>query len=453
MAKRQHIILHKRRRHAGTLAFFTLVPVADLAGAVLTVLYGASVGAWLLTVAKWLLVSTGDFLQHDVLTILVLIFILFFLGIAVGVKEAESKAIAVGLTLFIAAIWGILRLGFKLQWDTPLLSALPNLHQFAFNFPGLVPFLAQPNRATGVVWLGIYALIHLVEKEDQEHTPVVTPRPGLDTSRRSATAIGRLADVAAGVPAAAVEGTLARNEPEAQQAVPTSMIALNEIDLNEDKWRILTTCIQFYQEALTRLYPNPFPRVKAPPRKRMRYISQQDDHQVTWHGRTLVFAESLFDPINENRLLTLLARRLWECNSPDRWLRLVMCAYPKLGCLAIPLTLFGEFMILPIMVRWLLNWRDWRADRVLAADRFAWSCGQGERLLHQIAQWIDAGLEEPDPYLPRYAERRGHLEGLVKSEQTQMVNQGLTPAYPLRGMQAAPFAPTLPTGQAKQQRA
>ena len=116
MAKRQHIILHKRRRHAGTLAFFTLVPVADLAGAVLTFLYGASVGAWLLTVAKWLLVSTGDFLQHGVLTILVLIFILFFLGIAVGVKEAQSKAIAVGLTLLITAIWGILRLGFMLQW-------------------------------------------------------------------------------------------------------------------------------------------------------------------------------------------------------------------------------------------------------------------------------------------------------------------------------------------------
>ena len=141
---------------------------------------------------------------------------------------------------------------------------------------------------------------------------------------------------------------------------------------------------------------------------------------------------SLLDPINENRLLTMLARRLWECNSPDRWLRLVMCAYPKLGCLAIPLTLLGQFMILPAAAKRLLNWRDWRADRVLAADRFAWSSGQGERLLHQIAQWIDAGLEEPDPYLPRYAERRGHLEGLVRSEQTQMVNQGLTPAYPLR---------------------
>ena len=132
MAKRQRIILHKRRRHAGTLAFFTLVPVADLVGAVLTYLYGASVGL-AVDSRQVAAVSTGDFLQHDVLTILVLIFILIFLGIAVGVKEAENKAIAIGLTLFITAIWGILRLGFKLQWDTPLLAHFPNLHQFAFN--------------------------------------------------------------------------------------------------------------------------------------------------------------------------------------------------------------------------------------------------------------------------------------------------------------------------------
>lgn len=457
MAKRQRIILHKRRQHAGTLAFFTLVPAADLAGGVLTYLYGASVGAWLLTVAKWLLVGIGIFLQHDFLTILASIFVLTFIGIAGKVRDLESKAIAVGLAIAVAGLWCLLRLVFKIEWDTPLLSALPDARQVAFGLTGPAPFLAQPNRATGVVWLVVYALIHLVEMEDQEQTPVVTPRPGPESARRSTTAMDRLLDIAsaaaAGMPPAVVEGTLTRKEPEAQPAAPTSTIALNEIDLNEDKWRILTTCLQFYAEALTRLSPNPFPRLKAPPRKRMRYISQQDDQQITWHGRTLVFAESLFDPLNEHRLLTILARRLWECNSPDRGLRRVMRAYPPLGCLSIPLTLFGEFMILPVAVRWLLNWRDWRADRVLAADRFAWACGQGERLLHQLYQWINAGLEEPDPYLPRYAERRGHLEGLLQGEQTEMVKQGLTPAYPLRGMPAAPSAPTLPSGRTKQQRA
>jgi hypothetical protein len=433
--QQQRIIFSDRDPHAGTLAFFVLMPLADLAGAALTFLYGASVGAWLLTIIKWALMHMGDFLQHGFLTILAIIFALICLIIALAAEEIANKVIAVCLALAIAGIWCILRLGFKIEWNTPLLSALPNLHQFVTNFPTPALFLALPNWITGAVWLAVYALMHFAGREDLEQVPIVIPRPNRVSDAQAApapTVMNHLLEVAgpgvsgyAPAPAVVEAGLSARrDEPQAQQRQTThpatSTITLNEFDPSEDKWRILTTCVQIYEEALTRLYPPPFAKLKVPPIKRMRYTSQYDDQQVTWHGRTLVFAASLFEPIYEDRLLAQFARCLWECNSPDRWLRMVMSAYPKLGWSGLPLTLFGECMVLPVVARGLLNWRDWRAERVLTADRCAWACGQGERLLHQINLWIAAGLEEPDPHLPRYAERRGHLEGLLRDEERQM---------------------------------
>jgi hypothetical protein len=94
-------------------------------------------------------------------------------------------------------------------------------------------------------------------------------------------------------------------------------------------------------------------------------------------------------------------------------------------------------MWIPATITWALNSQGWRADRELAKDRFAWACGAGETLLHQIRQWIAAGLEEPDPHLPRYIERQGQLEALLKHEHSQMAEQDLTPAHPLVGQPAA----------------
>ncbi len=456
--QQQRIVFSDRGPHAGALAFFILIPVADLVGAILTYLYGASIGAWLLTVFWWAVVGIGDWLQHHFLTILAICFFLLFMWIAFKVKSFENKVLAVLLALVVAGLWCLLHLLFKIEWNTPLLSALPDFHQYTFSFPAIGLFFAQPNWAMGVVWVIVYAFLHFGWRQDLEQTPIVVTRP----TRVKDPVDGHVttvldyawkvsAPVIAGCVPSVVEGKL---EPrDAPPWTTTNTITLNEFDALEDKWRILTTCVQFYQEALTRLYPPPFRRLNVPPRKRMRYISQQDDQQVTWHGGSLVFAESLFQPIHEDRLLVQFARRLWECNSPDRRLRRFMSAYPKFGWAAFLLAMFGQGLIVPIATRWLLNWRDWRAERVLTADRFVWACGQGERLLHQINQWIDAGLEEPDPYLPRYAERRGHLEGLLRGEQTEMVKQGLTPEYPLDGMQAAPPSATLPTGRTKQQRA
>jgi hypothetical protein len=457
--QQQRIIFSDRGQHAGTLAFFVLVPLADLVGAALTYLYGTTIGTWLFSVVWWAIVGIGDGLQHHFLEIIAILIFGLLMWVAFKVKSLENKVIAVLLSFVVVGVWCLLHLLFKIEWNTPLLSALPDLHQFTFNFPDIRLFFAQPNWGMGVIWVMVYPFLHFGWRQDVEQTPIVVRRPAQvkdAADGRAKTVLVRTWEVAAPVLAgyvpSEVEGKL-----EPRDALPgtkmTNTITLNTFDALEDKWRILTTCVQFYQEALTRLYPPPFRRLKVPPRKRMRYISQQDDQQVTWHGGTLVFAESLFQPIHEDRLLVQFARRLWECNSPDRRLRGFMSAYPKFGWAALLLALFGQGLIVPVAARGLLNWRDWRADRVLAADRFVWACGQGERLLHQLYQWIDAGLEEPDPYLPRYAERRGHLEGLLRGEQTEMVRQGLTPAYPLDSMQATSSAAPLPTGRTKQQQA
>lgn len=430
--QQQRIIYSDRGPHAGTLAFFVLVPIADLVGAALTVFYGSTIGTWLLTVAWWVIVGTGDWLQHSFLTILAICFVVILICIALRVRDFENKVIAVLVALVVAGVWAVLRLVFKIEWQTPLLSALPDLHQFTFSFPAIGLFFARPSWAIGGIWVVVYAFLHFGWREDLEQTPGVVMRPRSVSNAadgRVTTIMDGMWEVAApaisGYVPTAVEGKMVpRDAPAAQLNAPssaTTTITLNKFAAAEDKRHILTSCVQMYQEALTRLYPNPFPRLKVPPLKRMRYISQQDDQQVTWYEwHTLVFAESLFQPLYEDRLLVQFARRLWECNSPDRRLRRFMSAYPTSGWSIFFLTLFGQGVLLPVVAKGMLNWRDWRAERVLMADRFAWACGQGERLLHQINQWIAAGLEEPDDTLPRYAERRGHLEGLLSDEEWQV---------------------------------
>src|SRR5262249_5246829 len=152
--------------------------------------------------------------------------------------------------------------------------------------------------------------------------------------------------------------------------------------VGEDKWDILVACIRRYEEALTRLRPAPFARLKIPPLRRLRHVSS--GYQVIWHGLKLVLTEKLLDPANDRRLETGLARALWDYNSPDLWTRLVLSYYPEsAGCLSPIGTFFGVFIWLPSLVKEILGWHDWRADRELAKDRFAWACGAGETLLHQ----------------------------------------------------------------------
>jgi hypothetical protein len=427
----------QRHRHAGTLAFFILVLAADLGACVLAYLFGATIGAWLLKVALWAIVNPVAYLHHDLTAVIFLLLLIPF-GLAILILlagEVKEQLTGCLLGLVLVGLWCLLHFGFHVQG----ISFVPDLDRFTFAITGPQPYLAAPNVITGLLWLGIHLLLHL---GNDEAAPVPAPAtaptsaptaPGQDELFRNLARASFQATQ--GLPASGVvESTLAKApEPEAQTEEQT--VYLNPLEVGEDKWDVLGGCIAFYEEHLTRLYPLPVSRLKVPPRKRISYVSK--GNQVIWHGNKLVLTESLLDPVHENRLLTGLARALWDCNSPDLWTRLFLAMYPDApGCLFIPGSLFGVFIWLPSTVKWALNYQDWRADRELAKDRFAWMCGAGETLLHQIRQWIAAGLEEPDPHLPRLVERQGQLEALLKAEHSQMLAQDLTPAQPLLGQEA-----------------
>jgi hypothetical protein len=434
----------QRRRHAGTLAFFVLVLAADIGACVLAYLYGATIGAWLLKVALWAIVNPVASLHYDLTTVIFLL-LLIPVGLAALVLFAgEGKDQLAGglLLLILVGLWCLLHFGFHVQG----ISFVPNLDRFTFAVTDPQPYLAAPNMWTGLVWLAVHLLLHGGSDETEQQVPAPAKVPTTATSASGQDELFRnLArasfQAAQGLPPSGiVESTLAKAPaPEAKAEEQT--VYLNPLEVGEDKWDVLVGCIAFYEEHLTRLSPPPVSRLKVPPRKRIYYVSQ--GNQVIWHGHQLVLTESLLDPAHENRLLTGLARALWDCNSPDLWTRLFLSMYPDApGCVIPPASLLGLFIWLPSTVKWALRYQDWRADRELAKDRFAWMCGAGETLLHQIRQWIAAGLEEPDPHLPRLVERQGQLEALLKAEHRQMLAQDLTPAQPLFG-QEAPSAPKL----------
>jgi hypothetical protein len=392
----------ERGPHAGTLAFLVLVPLADVIAALLASFYGATAGAWLVTFLAWCMVGLVAHLHSDLTATIFLILLIPF-GLTVLLAEkGDNKAAGCLLSLPLVGLWLLLHFLFHIQGN----SFIPNVDRFLFAFPNLRSFFTQLYPLGGLTWLVLHLLLHIgndtpaaasVQARAEQPAPPPQEKPPAQRTRAAAQAPGAQ-------PPPVVESTLASNSPKASPEEQTEY--LNPLSVGEDKWDILVACIGRYEEALTRLRPPPFSRLKVPPRRRLRYVSS--GYQVIWHGRTLVLTGPLLDPTNDRRLETGLARALWDYHSPDLWTRLVLSMYPDApGCLAIPMSLLGVFMWIPATVKWALNYQDWRADRELAKVRFAWACGAGETLLHQTRQSIAAGREEPDPHLPAMLSGRG----------------------------------------------
>ena len=435
----------RRRRHAGTLAFVILVLAADIAASILAYLFGSTLGAWLLKMVLGILIDAIAYLHHDLTTVIFLL-LLIPVGFAALVLFAEDdikEQLTGGLLLLVlAGLWAILHFGFHVQG----ISFVPDLDRFTFALTGPQPFLAAPNRWTGLLWLAFHLWLHVGSEPTSVGPPAkaptaAPPAPQPDQLFRDLARVSFQA--AQGLPAPGViESTLASKEPAAEEQT----VYLNPLTVGEEKWEVLVGCIAYYEEHLTRLFPAPVSHLKVPPRSRMFHV--KEGNQVIWHWHQLVLGDFLLDPANERRLLTGLARALWDCNSPDLWTRIFLSMYPDTpGCLVIPGSLLGVFIWIPAAVKWALNYQDWRADRELAKDRFAWACGAGETLLHQIRQWIAAGLEEPDPSLPRLVERQGQLEALLREEERQMLAYGLTPPQLLEEPERAASMPKLKAGR------
>jgi hypothetical protein len=96
------------------------------------------------------------------------------------------------------------------------------------------------------------------------------------------------------------------------------------------------------------------------------------------------------------------------------------------------LTLTGNFLWLPVWVKSLVPWGQWKVRRVHDADTFAHYVGEGETLEHYLRR-CHTELEragKPDHQVPSLIERIGHLEALRNEEHEQMRQLGLTPQAP-----------------------
>jgi hypothetical protein len=145
---------------------------------------------------------------------------------------------------------------------------------------------------------------------------------------------------------------------------------------------------------------------------------------LEWRGRLLLIDQSLLASDRQQDLAPALAHQLAYYNSDDLWYCAFLECYPD-GFSLVQL-LSGIGLWLPALVKTLV-WPVvyWRG-RVLAADRFAFYCGQGIALYQQLRSQGDE--EERRPFWspqPLRSERVEQLEALLGSELAWKEKQGI----------------------------
>ena len=411
------VTVRKRRRHAGTLAFVFFVLAADIIAAFTSYLYGATVGAWAIHFFPWLGRSILTSFHGDLVSLLFLLCLLLAISVAILFRSFIGGCSA---TLALLLLWIIIRFVFHVQLPASFLPAFKAEHAPAIQF-----YLAHRDALLGWIWVALYLVLHLSNHYDPDAVIPEVERKALQQKQRAAAqkvaarrlAAQRLVAQRNGL-STLLEGTLATNGTQGETVV------LNPIHINEEKWRILNECLKSYHKALTRFYTVPIQHLIAP----TNYHYRTDGNTIIWQGRTPILTEFLLNPANGQYLLVEFARALFPYNSTDLWLRRSMQFYTKGGYKWIVLCPLGIFLVLPMLVKDLLGWQDWRATRILNADRFVWMLGQGELLLHQLRQRQIQGQEETDPNAPTLTERIGQLEGLLHDEHEQMQRQGIPDA-------------------------
>ncbi len=415
------VTVRKRRRHAGTLAFVFFVLAADIVAAFMSFLYGATVGAWAIYFFPWLGRSVLTYFHGDLVSLLFILCLLLTVSIASLFRSLVGGCSA---TLALLLLWIVIRFAFHVQLTAPFLPAFKPEHTPAFQY-----YLAHRNTLLGWIWVAIYLVLHISIHHDPDAVIPEVEHKTVQQKQRVAAqrlAAQRLAAQRNGL-STLLESTLATNGTQGETVV------LNPIHINEEKWRILNECLKSYHKALTRFYTVPIQQLIAP----NNYLYVTQGNTIIWRGRTPILTEFLLNPANGQYLLVEFARALFAYNSTDLWLRQYMQFYAKIGYRWIALCPFGIFLVLPMLIKHLLGWQDWRATRILNADRFAWVLGQGELLLHQLRQRQIQGQEETDPNAPTLTERMGQLEGLLHDEHKQIQQQGIPDAESLAGKDTA----------------
>jgi len=412
------VMTKRRRRHAGTLAFVTFVLAADILGAAMSYLYGATVATWFYAFFPWLAAALLHFFHGDLLTTLLVGGLVSGPLVAfVQWRYGYEWKVALLATVGVVLLWFVLRVLFHLQ----VTSFLPDVQ--SGRFPNFWSALTHRNRVSGTIWLLVYLTVHLYHHDPDAVIPEVQQRQEEKAKRKKAArAVSRSKRYSTTL----VEGNL--------QDEPAEVVVLNPLYLSEDKALLLKHCVQSYEKALTRFSLPPLQRLLTP----TTFLYVTYGNRIVYQGRTPILTEFLLNAVNGAYLLTEFARALFPYNTTDLWLRRFMQFYPDLGCTSFLLFPVGIFLLLPALVKDVLGWHDWRATRVLNADRFAWILGQGELLLHQLRQRQIAGQEEMDANMPTIIERMGQLQELLNEEHAQMQRHGIPTTDALPETQATP---------------
>jgi len=205
------------------------------------------------------------------------------------------------------------------------------------------------------------------------------------------------------------------------------------------RWETVQRRYLDYREALGRF--RPAITLKTPPT--FRFFTRKPERQkvwfgfktlvvdargeLEWRGHLLIIGQALLAPDRQQDLAPGLAHQLAYYNSDDLWYRAFLDCYPD--SFSLFQLISGVCLWLPTLVKTLVwpvvYWRK----RILAADRFAFYCGQGYALYQQLrsqgneAEWRPFWSPEP-----LCSERVEQLEALLGSELAWKEKQGIAPA-------------------------
>jgi hypothetical protein len=178
---------------------------------------------------------------------------------------------------------------------------------------------------------------------------------------------------------------------------------------SERQSELIQYCYQQYREALARHNPLPIKQLKTPPQ-----FFCWSGNALEWKEGFLLLPEALLDPAHLHLLLPLLAHHLAYYNGPDVELQGVWDTYPDHTFWL--LTLSGNFLWVPVMIKKAGLWKAWQAKQLLEADTFAYWLGQGEALKQYLQDtYISVQrTERPDLVIPELVERIDHLKEIMK---------------------------------------
>jgi hypothetical protein len=195
-------------------------------------------------------------------------------------------------------------------------------------------------------------------------------------------------------------------------------------------WNLIEQAYALYRQGLARFNPPPIRQLRTPPT--IYYYQRQTEpdspeppnpeQELYWRDGHLVINRAWIGPKDEQAdiLLPQVARRLYDCNTPDRIVeQLFHLAHVALRSwiaqwlLAVPLS---------VQLKCEQRWEALERERVLDRDWFAYACDQGPRLRKWLRMQLkDRGdLDLPDNAIPTLAERIDHLDSLLNREEQQL---------------------------------